>query len=72
MNITVPSQTFVSGVERKRGRSYTVSRNGTKFNSSGGSLALLDIKLVLDPKLFILGLYPERHHMSKTVITALD
>lgn len=33
---------------------------------------ILGIKLVLDPKLFILGLYPDRHHMSRKIITALD
>lgn len=33
---------------------------------------ILGIKLVLDPKLFILGLYPDRHHMSRKIISALD
>lgn len=31
-----------------------------------------NIKLVLNPKLFILGLYPERRHISRKIITGLD
>lgn len=33
---------------------------------------ILGIKLALDPKLFILGIYPDGHRMSRKIITAID